>query len=613
VGAWLSCELSKPHLPDWVRSGTSRWLAIFGRTKPDVSLAAARDSLLPLQSQLLEPWMLQNNRSLELSPCGRGSIPGTAGQSAGHKISLFLYTVAFLVLAVACANLASLLLSRGANRRREIAIRMAMGAPRWRLVRQLLAETALLSVLGGLFGLLLSTWGVRLAALALPKIARNYDLDLALPIDWRIIAYTLAASLVVALFCGLVPAWRGTRVDCQAALKDETLGIGPKSRWFELRNLLVVSQVAVSVMLLIGGGVMLRSLLRVQDQTFAFNYDHCVVTALWDKDAATTPAEHERLRRELLESARTLPGVTSASFSSHPPLAVGTTSTSVSEPQTAVFSEALINDVTPGFFDSLKIPMVLGRDFSIQEAGRSNDVVIVNESLAANLWPNQSPIGRSLHYDRDYQVVGVVKDACYWTPTDEPRAGFYRCQSEATGNIGGHLIVRTDRDTRPLRSLVASLVRQADPGHEQPYVTDYADLISVGMLAQRTTAWVLGLASAIGLALVGAGLYGVLSYHIAQRTREIGIRMALGAGRGHVMRSMLLRGVLLVSVGLVGGGAAGVFAAILLDKILYKTSPADPVTLVIVLLLMLGVVLLACWFPARRAAQVDPMVALRNE
>ncbi len=615
VSAWLSCELPKPHLPDWNQKRSTRWLAVFGRMKPGVALAAARDSLLPLQSQVLEPWMLQNNGSLQATPCGRGAIPGASGQSGVRLISLFLFTVVVLVLAVACANLASLLLSRGLNRRREIAIRMALGAPRWLLIRQLLVETLLLSLMGGLGGLVLSTWGVRLATLALPKISRSYDIDLSLRYDWRIIGFTLAASLLVALVCGLIPAWRGTQVDCQAALKDETLGIGPRRRWFELRNLLIVSQVAVSVALLVGGGVMLRSLSQIQNQKFAFDYDHCVVTALWDKDAATSDAEHARMRRELLESARTLPGVTTAALGNHPPLVMGTRSTSVSDPQNGNSSEALIGVVTPGFFETLKIPVVLGRDFSVRDVGHSNDVVVVNESLAANLWPGQNPLGRSIHYDRDtdYQVIGVVRDACYWSATDTTRPGFYLCEGELTRDGGGYLIVRTAQDTRPLRGLVASLVRRADPGHEQPYVADYADFVAVGLIAQRTAAWVLGLASAIGLALVAAGLYGVLSYHIAQRTREIGIRMALGAGRGHVMRSMLWRGISLVAIGLVIGSAVGVFGASHMDKVLFKTSPADPATLLGVCVLMTGAALLACWLPARRAARVDPMVALRSE
>lgn len=618
VGAWLSCELTKPHLPDRTRGDTGRWLTLFGRMKPGVSVAAARDSLLPLQSQICEPQMLRNHGSLELSPCGRGALSGIHGRGTGRQISLFLFIVVALVLAVACANLACLLLSRVLNRRREIAIRTALGSSRGQLIRQLLTEPILLSFFGGLLGLILATWGVRLITLALPRIAGTEDVVFSLNYNWRIIIYTIVASLVVAVLCGILPALRATQVECQAALKNETAGIGPVRGWLGQQTRLIIEQVGVCVVLLVGGGLMLRSLVKSQDQTLAFDYDHCFVTALWDRDPAIPAAEHQRVRRELLETARSLPGVTAVALSHHPPLSADAMGTMISDPQNGNSSPALTDTVTPGFFATLEIPVILGRDFSINDVNHhSNDVAIISESLAADLWPEQNPLGRYVQNDeRDYQVIGVVRDACYEPgpgTTGKPVAGIYFCDGEQAGTTGGYLMIRTSGNTKALRGLVASLVRQADPGHEQPYVVDYADLVARVFVLQRTAAWVLGLASAIALVLVGAGLYGALSYHIAQRTREIGVRLALGADRRRVLRDMLRRGLTPVAIGFAIGGGVGVLGSGLLRTLLIKTSPADPMTLGTVCILIMAIAILACWLPAHRAANLDPMEALRNE
>jgi predicted permease len=612
VAAWLSMELAPPHLPEWIAEPSQKWLQLIGRMSGGTSLAAAQESLRSLEARVLEQWMLENGRFLRLAACGRGSMAGTEGQGIGRKMALFLFTVIVLVLIVSCANLASLLLSRGLNRRREIGIRLALGATRWRMMRQFLSETLLLSLAGGLVGLLFSSWGVQAMTVMLPGVITN-EFDLGIAYDWRIIGYTLAVSVVVAIACGLYPAWRQTTVDCHAAIKDEDRGLSSRRRWLDVRSLLVVGQVAVCVLLLIGGGLLLRSLHQLQKQEFAFNHDACLVVALWERDAATPDTEHRRRRAALLEAVKSLPGVTDATLTSHPPLGTGSSATSVQATDNRRSSQSFFSSISPGFFATLKIPLVAGRDFTAHDLERATDVVVINKALATALWPEQNPLGRSLRYGREYEVIGVVGDAYYWSAAEQPGAGLYFLEGQAPDTGAGYLIARTTGDAKLVRALIPDLVRREDPGQSRPYVTDYSDLIASRFMFQRVGAWVLGLASVVGLTLAATGLYGVLSYNIAQRTREIGVRIALGATRGQILGTMLTRGLLLVTGGIVIGIGAGMAAGHLLRSMLHQTSPMDPLTVTTVAMLTWAVALLACWLPARRAAKVDPMVALRTE
>lgn len=615
VAAWFSMELAEPHLPAGSRDRERRWLEIFGRMAPEVRIETALETLRPLESEVLETWMIENQRSLLLSPCGRGSISDSDARGFARLVSLFLFAVVGLVVAVACANLACLLLSRGIGRHREMAVRLALGASRGRLIRQMLAETLLLSLAGGLFGLLLSVWGARASAWVASGIPGFDTLDVTLPLDGRVIGYTLVASLLVSVVCGFYPAWRVSDVACHTAIKDDTGGVGPGRRWLDPRALLVAVQVAICVVLLVGGGLMLRSLGHLRSLPLAFDFDRCVVAGLWERDTAIPEAEHRRVRRELLASVRDLPGVATAAIATHPPLGPGSSATSVSAVENGrSVSGAFFGAVSPGFFDTLRIPVLAGRDFVPRDVEEAADVVVVNESLAGGLWPDQSALGRRLRFfGREYEVIGVVADACYWQVNSKPGAGIYLCEGQGRVAGGGFLIARSSRETSPLRAIVAERVQQSDPGRARPYVADYEDLIAVGQVRQRVGSWVLGLASMVGLILVSAGLYGVLGYHVARRTREVGVRIALGATRDAILREMLRRGLAPVLVGIVVGGAVSLYGAGFLRALLHETSPADPLTLTVVVLLLLAVGTLACWFPARRAARIEPMEALRTE
>ncbi|MBX3747895.1 MAG: ABC transporter permease [Verrucomicrobiae bacterium] len=615
VAAWLSMDLAEPHLPAGSRDWDRRWLEVFGRMAPGVRVETALGSLAPLEPGLLEAWMIENQRRLRLSPCGRGSISEFEARGAAGRVSMFLFAVVGLVVAVACANLACLLLSRGIGRHREMAVRLALGASRGRLVRQMLAETLLLSLAGGLLGLLLAVWGARASAWVASGIPGFDTLDLTLPLDGRVIGYTLMAAVAVAGVCGLYPAWRTSDVACHTAIKDDNGGVGPGRRGFDPRSVLVALQVAICVVLLVGGGLMLRSLGQLRSLPLTFDFERCVVVGLWERDTAISEAEHRRVRRELLASVRDMPGVATAAIATHPPLGPGSSATSVSavENRRSV-SGTFFGAVSPGFFDTLKIPVLAGRDFGSRDIEEGSDVVVVNRSLAEALWPEQSALGRRLgFFGREYEVIGVVADAYYWQVNQKPGAGIYLHEGQGRVGGGGFLVARSSRETAPLRTMLAQRVQQSDPGGARPYAADYEDLIAVGYVRQRVGSWVLGLGSLVGLMLVSVGLYGVLGYHVARRTREVGVRIALGATRRAILLVMLRRGLAPVLVGIVLGGGLSLYGAGFLRALLHETSPADPMTLTVVVFLMLAVGTLACWFPARRAARIQPMEALRTE
>jgi putative ABC transport system permease protein len=617
VDAWIATGMRHAILHGATTDPRARWLLVVVRVKPGVSLAAAQTLVRGLERKVMEPWMFTGTpKHLELAPCGRGLLPPD-GQSVGRLIAVFLFSVMALVLIVACTNLAGLLLCRGISRRRELAVRLALGASRKRVVQQLLLETLVVSLLGGALGLLLSTWGVKLLAAAVPSVLGRLSFNLAFSFDPRVVAYTLALSVITTLACGLVPALRSTQPELQSALKNETQGLTVRTRWHDLRNLLVVTQVTVCVVLLAGGGLMLRSLGSLEKTKVGFDYRHCLAAPVWNRDHSTPRAEYVQRLAELVNAARALPGVREACLCTHPPFSEDMAGTSVTpEENRSHWAMVMCSVVSSDFFRTLRIPILQGRDFTPADNTNSDRVVIINRELQQELWPHQAPLGRRLYFgNAAYTVVGVAGNAFSWKIGAQDQAGLYFCfeQNPPTFSNGPRLLVRVNGSVRPLLGLVADLVRRFDPGHQAPLVEPYAEFMVAAFLPQRATAWVLSLASVAALGLVSIGLYGVLGYYVAQRTREIGLRIALGARRGQVLGAMLRRGLALTGVGLVAGLGLSLVAARLLAALLYKVRPADPLTLVTVSLLIPALTLAACFFPARRAANVDPMEALRYE
>jgi predicted permease len=550
-------------------------------------------------------------------------------------------TVMGLVLLAACANVANLLLGRAAGRRREIAVRLAMGAGRARILRQLLTESLLLALLGSAAGLLLSRWaGDLLLSLMYrhaPAEVSAVTLDLSL--DWRMILYTLLLAAATGIAFGLVPALQASKVDLISDLKSETTARGPGRRRLTFRNALVVTQVAISTLLLVPAGLLLRSVRLAQTSGYGFPVADRYVADV-DLEALGYDKSRRRLVGEqLLGKVREMPGVRSATMSHIVPLTGGTMVVTLEVEGEApgrqsahVFAETgaslyaldqpgslYLNMVGTRYFETLGIPLVAGRDFTERDDDSSPDVVVVNETLARRLAPAGQALGRRL-IERDpmtgspkpMEVVGVVRDAKYIWPSERPRYFAYRPIRQ--GEFGAaHLIVHAAGDTASIAKGVRAAAREVDPDLSVEGVTRLGELIERRVGETKLVIWASAAVGGLALLLAAVGLYGVMAYAVAGRTKEIGIRMALGAGRGRVRRMILADGLALAGVGTLVGLLVSAACMRLMRGLLYGVSDTDPLTYAAVAIFLTAVALLACYVPARRATKVDPLVALRYE
>ncbi|HEX8720562.1 MAG TPA: ABC transporter permease [Pyrinomonadaceae bacterium] len=520
-----------------------------------------------------------------------------------------------LVLAVACANIAGLLLARAATRRRETAIRQALGASRGRLVRQWLTESILLGCLGGGAGLLLALWGKDLLA---SYSAGTPLASLDLGLDYRVLAFTLAVSVGAGLLFGLAPALQATRLDVVTSLKSEDARAG--SRRSRLRSVFVGAQVALSVVLLVCAGLFIRSL----------RLAHTIDPGFRVERALTVPVDLGLLRyrkeeglafyRELLARVAAQPGVESASLVRFAQLGFSFGQTQVSAEGRAREGDEGVstgfNTAGPRYFETMGTTLVRGRDFTEADGEGAPAVAVVNETLAAILWPGEDPLGKRLSFEGArgpfVEVVGVARDGKYRSLGDRARPYVYRPLMQGY-EPRMTLVVRTHGEPQALAGAVRAQLRALDANLPVAEVRTLEEQFDLSLLPSRIAAWALGGFGLLALALAGIGVYGVVNYSAAQRTREIGVRMALGAGRRDVLRLVMGEGLSVVGLGL----ALGLLLALALSRLvagfLYGVGAADPVTFAGVPLLLGAVALAAGYLPARRATKVDPMVALRYE
>ncbi len=527
-----------------------------------------------------------------------------------------------LVLLVACANVANLLLARATVRRREIAVRLALGASRRRLIRQLLTESVMLSTLGGALGLILAIWLSDLFRFGVPKVDfATMDYDYALGLDYRVLGFTLAVSVLTGVIFGLAPALQSSRPDLVPTLKGEMSAASAGRRRPNLRNLFVVTQVALSLMLLVSAGLLVKSLRNAQTMNPGFRTDHLLMASVNVGLHGYDEARGRRFYKQLGERLQSLPGVTHASFAGPLPLDQYYNAANVTiegrVPKTA--NERLgigYSIVGHNYFETMNTPIVQGRAFTERDNENAPRVVIVNETMARRYWPSQNPIGKRLRLGGEQsqwlEVAGVAQDGKYITLGEPPTDYFFLPFWQ---NYDGRmtLIAHTKGDAE---SVIASIRREVKALDEQLPVygvrdaPEFLDIILSGPKSIAATVSGFGL---LALLLAAIGLYGVMSYAVAERTREIGVRVALGA-EPRDLRLMVLRQGLRLSLGGVALGLAGAFGlARLLRSLLYDLSATDPLTFGAVALSLIVVALLACWIPARRATKVDPMVALRCE
>lgn len=598
---WVTRDLTR------LTNRNGYWLLVAGRLASGVKPAAAQAELSVL-ARHIEQAHPDSNKNLDARLFPASLVPGPYRGYVTAFTGL-LMAVFGLVLLIACANAASLLLVRGTGRVREMAIRSALGAGRGRLVRQLLVEAVLSAALAGCAGVALA-WS--LSRLLLRLKPSSLPITVRVPLDWRVLCFTTVVSLLTGVVFGLVPELRSARVNAVPVLKEETqAGSLRKSR---LRSLLMMGQIATSVVLLIGATLCVRSLLHANAIDPGFDTRPVAVATLDPGSLAYSPAKIDAFYRQLLEHVRALPGVTSASYVDHLPLGTARNQTSVSRvgpggvEQNGVPVDSF--EVAPDYFRTFGVTLLRGRDFAQSDTLQPARTVIMNEALARRLWPGQDPLGQQIMaYGVRSEVIGVVKTGKYHTLGEDPLPVLYRMQLPPRRV----LVVRTSRDARSLLPEIRREVQVVDPNMAATELETMEQFMALPLFPARTMGVLLGASGLLALLLTSIGLFGVISYVVAQRTHEIGIRIAMGAGRGDVMRMVLRQGLFITLIGLGAGLAAALAASRLLSSFLYGIRPNDPATLIGVSLGLAAVALLACYLPAQRAMRIDPVAALRYE
>jgi predicted permease len=610
--------------PDLLTNRRENWLGMIGRLRPGVNMEQAQIEMNVIDRQIAKTYPdithdLGSGRALRLSQAHGIQIPHLR-----QKISLlsaFLTAVVTLVLLISCANVTNILLARATTRQKEIAIRQALGASRIRLLRQLLAESLILSLLGGAVGLVIAYWSnTLLSALKQPEPPPGiYSLDIRL--DHRVLIFTFALSVMTGLIFGIFPALRASKHDVILALKDDSAPSRARFRFFTFRNLIIISQVAVSLVLLITAAVFLRSLQKMRSVDPGFNSENAFLISL---DLETQGYSKERGRefyRRLSEQLKTLPGVQSVSRVNYFPLGFGNDNATISidgkePPPDGVDVTVKSYNIDPEFFNLMGIPFLRGRNFSDQDREGTPAVAIINEKMGDRFWPGEDPIGKRFRsggpQGQLIEVIGVSKNIKYRFLSEDPRAAIYVSHHQRySPNM--NMLVRTVAHSNGVMKAARDQVRALDENLPIKTMMSFDQVLHDSSYFMRIGASFTGIVGLLGLLLTLAGMYGVMAYSVARRTREIGIRMALGASPSQVIRLVIKQGLFIMAIGLIIGLPLALVVLRLLAKFLYGVSVTDPVLLLVAPLLLVAVSLLACYFPARKAANLNPSMALRTE
>jgi putative ABC transport system permease protein len=528
-----------------------------------------------------------------------------------------LFAAVGVILLIACANLANLLLARGLARQREIAVRAALGASKWRLIRQLLTETTLISVVGGTAGVLFAFWGMR-ALLTLPQ---NFVSANDVTLDARVLAFALGVSLVTGWLFGLAPALQLAKPQMQSFLKEGARGGGEGARWNRVRGVFVIFQVALSLLLLVSAGLLIRSFDRLLRVNVGFNPENLLsLEYRLPRNKYVKPEAQWNFHRQVTEQIQQIPGVQSVSLIRSLPFSGNGGTTNIVLPDrepvpTGMEPEVMFNTVMPNYFETIGIPLLKGRSFSNQDQANTPGVLVINQTMAQRFWPNQDPIGKQIKFVRDGSsatVIGVVGDAKHYLVEEDARPQLYGAYSQVPGFFAT-VLIRTTVDPLSLSEQVRQAIWRVDSDQPMWKIRTLEFLVNRSVADRKFLMALMGIFSGLALLLTMIGLYGVISYLVNQRTQEIGIRLALGAQMGDILRMVLQQGMLLVFIGITLGLGAALLLTRLMSRLLYEVSARDPVTFATIAVLLIVVALLACYLPARRATKVDPMVALRYE
>lgn len=592
---------------------------LMGRLKPGRTIQQATANLQTVARRLEQSYPETNKgrgvflmmaRDIAVHPDADGPVIAASG---------VVMALAGLVLLIACANLANLLLARATGRRKEIAIRLALGESRSRLLGSLLGESILLSLAGGAAGLLLAAWCND--ALNVIRFPIPVQVALGLRLDSRVVGFTFLVALLTGALFGLVPAWQAFKTDVFPALKDEGASHSSGRRKARLRNGLVIAQVTLSLVLLIFAGLAARSLRNAASVNPGFNANNLVVASFALSLKGYDEKRYTPFYRDLLENVQRLPGVQSATLTTGLPLVLRVRLTKLRREGQENLAERDIpfvdeTTVWPGYFATMQIPIVQGREFSETDNDSAPKTAVINEALAKEYWPNENPLGKRLVVGfpktTTLEVVGVAKNGKYRTLGENPRPFLYSNLLQDSEGLAT-LVLRVSGDEGAALAGVRNVVRTLDPGLPMFGVQTMKEQIGPSMMLPQYAATFFGAFGVLGALLAIVGLYGVISYSVSQRTQEMGIRIALGGRPADVLRLVMVEGMRLTAIGLACGLLIAGASSRMLSVILYGIQTTDAVTFIGVSLMMIVVTLLACYVPARRATKVDPITALRYE
>lgn len=594
----------------WKFRGNGAWHAI-GRLKVGVKREQAVAQLNSIARQLARDYPDTNpDMAVMLNPPG---LIEPDVRSAVVAFSGALLLTVLLVLLIACTNLASLLLARATQRRKEIAVRMAIGATRARLTCQLLTESVMLSVTGAAMGLAVGWALIQVAQASLPQT--DFALSMDLRMDWRVVVFVTSLAVLTGIGFGLVPALHASRPDVVSALKEEA---GGRQR-ARLRSLLVTLQVALSFVLLIAAGLTIRSLQHTQALGPGFDPNNALTLSVDLGLQRYDQAKGENFYKQLRKHVLALPGVSAAGFVARLPLGLDNSSTGASpageaQPRSQDMSSCYYDSVTPGYFAAMGIPLVAGRDFAETDTDKAPRVAIVNETLARNFWPGQNPVGKRLNTgttDEAKVVVGVAKSGKYYNLGETPALMVYFPETQYYESAAA-LVVRTQMDPQASLASVQGEVRKLDPDLPVYAAKTLREHMKLSLFPLHAAAAAVGSFALLAMILAAIGIYGVMAYSIGQRTREIGIRMALGAKATDVWQMVLKQGIVITVGGIILGIACAISVSSIVANLLVGVSATDPVTFLGITLLLAAVAIAACFVPARRATRVDPVNAIRT-
>ena len=592
----------------------ARWIEAYVRLKPGATQAQAQEEI-SAAAKRLEAEYPETNRGCGIHLWPLWQTPFNNAGTLLPTLEIMIAVVVFVLL-IACANVGNLLLVRSIARRHEMTMRLAMGAGRGRLLKQLFTEGVILSAIGAGGGLLVAHW-CRHALVLLFPARGGVAMHLPGEIDWRVLALSAGVCVIATLLLGLVPAMQTGKIDLAGALKADSAGVvggGGKAR---VRSGLVVVQVSLSFVLLVGAGLLLQSLQRIRNTSPGFSTRGVMVTAVDLVSAGYDVQRAQNFQDELLDRVKALPGVESVAFARMTPLSYGSfSSTPIAvegyQPTPEEQPTVQYNEVGPDYFRTMGIPLVSGREFTRADDGKAALVAVVNETMAAHYWRDRNPIGERVQVKgRWMQVVGVAKDSKYQSVREAPNPFFYVSRRQNFSR-GGSLHIRTPMSPETMATVLGREVHALDPDLALYEVITLQEQVDRSTSPQQVAVTLVGVLGGLALLLAAIGLYGVMSYTVSQSTRELGLRMALGAGASNLLRLVMKRGLALTAGGVALGAAVALGLTRLLGNLLYNVSPRDPLAFGSAFLVMTIAALAACFLPAWRATRTDPVQALRE-